>query len=73
MIQLRLADEELRSLLVTELGVLDDVDFEKARRLSERLRVPLERTLVEQGRIPHNFLLEHLLEGKNQDGRHYKC
>ncbi len=60
MIQLRLADEELRSLLVTELGVLDDVDFEKARRLSERLRVPLERTLVEQGRIPHNFLLEHL-------------
>lgn len=50
---------------MTELGVLDQADFEKARTLAERLRVPLERTLVEQGRIPHNFLLQHLAQSWN--------
>ncbi|MEE8492665.1 MAG: GspE/PulE family protein [Nitrospirales bacterium] len=65
MARLRITEEELRSLLVTELGVLDQADFEKARTLAGRLRVPLERTLVEQGRIPHNFLLQHLAQSWN--------
>lgn len=53
-------DEELHNLFVVELGVVEAADFEKARILSARLRMPLERTLVEQGYVPHSFLLSQL-------------
>ncbi len=59
---LPVTEEELRSLLVTRLELLDGNEFDKARRMAARLRVPLERTLVERSRIPFGFLLKTLAE-----------
>lgn len=60
MSELKVSNEELQSLLVEELGVIDRADFDRARTLSQRLRTPLIHTLVEQGRIPQAFLLDQL-------------
>src|SRR5712691_1149458 len=57
---LRVTEDELRELLVQRLGILDEAGFEKARTVSARLRIPLDRALVERGRIPQAFLLEQL-------------
>ena len=46
---LRVTPEELKSLLVDQLGVIEPSEFEKAQKMAARLRVPLERSLVEQG------------------------
>ena len=59
---LRISEEELKALLVTQLEVLEEGEFEKARRMAARLRIPLDRALVERGRIPFGFLLKHLAE-----------
>jgi type II secretory ATPase GspE/PulE/Tfp pilus assembly ATPase PilB-like protein len=59
---LRVTPEELKSLLVDQLGVIEPSEFEKAQKMAARLRVPLERSLVEQGHIPQAFLLEHLAQ-----------
>jgi type IV pilus assembly protein PilB len=59
---LRVSEDELRGLLVQQLGVLEEAEFEKARRTAARLRIPLERALVEQGRVPQAFLLESLAQ-----------
>ena len=59
---LRVSEQELRDLLVTRLEVIDAAEFEKARTMAARLRLPLERALVERGRVPFNFLLEHLAQ-----------
>jgi type IV pilus assembly protein PilB len=61
----QVSDEELRSLFVEHLGVLDQADFDRACKLAKRLRVPLMHTLVEQGRIPQVFLLEQLARSWN--------
>ena len=58
--ELKVSDEELQSLLVEQLGVIDRADFDRASKLAQRLRTPLIHTLVEQGRIPQTFLLEQL-------------
>jgi type IV pilus assembly protein PilB len=60
MADLQISEEELRSLFVERLGVLDQADFDRAAKLANRLRVPLMHTLVEQGRIPQTFLLTQL-------------
>jgi type IV pilus assembly protein PilB len=60
MSELKVSNEELQSLLVEELGVIDRADFDRASTLSQRLRTPLIHTLVEQGRIPQAFLLDQL-------------
>jgi type IV pilus assembly protein PilB len=55
-------DEELRELLVSRLEVLDDAEFERARTTATRLRIPLERALADQSRVPFGFLLEQLAQ-----------
>jgi type IV pilus assembly protein PilB len=59
---LRVTEDELRTLLVKKLEVIDTTEFERARAAAARLRVPLERALVERTRIPFAFLLEQLAE-----------
>ena len=59
---LRITEEELRELLVTRLEALDAAGFERARKMAARLRVPLERAVVERGRVPLNFILGHVAE-----------
>ena len=54
--------EELKSLLVDQLEVIDEVAFEKASSMANRLRVPLEHTLAECGHIPLGFLLQQLAQ-----------
>lgn len=65
MAELLVNEEELRSLFVENLGVIDQTDFERAAKLAKRLRVPLMHTLVEQGRIPQVFLLDQLAHSWN--------
>ena len=57
---LRATEEELRSLLVEQLEVVEPTEFEKARTIARRFRIPLERALIERGRVPQKFLLEQL-------------
>jgi type IV pilus assembly protein PilB len=59
---LRISEEEFRSLLVDQLEILDAAEFEKARRMAGRLRVPLERAIVERGRVPLGFILDRIAE-----------
>ena len=59
---LQVTAEELKSLLVEELEVIDEVAFEKARIMANRLRIPLERTLAERGHVPLGFLLQQLAQ-----------
>jgi hypothetical protein len=54
--------EELKSLLVDQLEVIDEATFEKASSMANRLRVPLEHTLAERGHIPLGFLLQQLAQ-----------
>jgi len=58
--ELKVSNEELQALLVEELGVIDQADFNRASALAQRLRTPLIHTLVEHGRIPQAFLLDQL-------------
>ncbi len=57
---LRVADEELKALLVTQLEVMDEAEFEKVRALATRFKIPFEQAVVERGGIPLRFLLEQL-------------
>ena len=59
---LQATPEELRELLVTRLAVMDEAEFDRARSMATRLRIPLERALVERGRFPFGFLLEQLAQ-----------
>ena len=63
--ELKVSNEELQSLLVDQLGVIDQADFDRASTLAQRLRTPLIHTLVEQGRIPQAFLLDQLARSWN--------
>jgi len=62
MLGLRVTEEELRALLVTQLEVLGEAEFEKARKMAARLAIPLERALADHCRIPLEFILKHLAE-----------
>ena len=59
---LRVSEDELRALVVDRLELIGQAEFDKAKVLAARLRVPLEQTLVERGGVPHGFLLEQLAE-----------
>ena len=63
--ELKVSNEELQALLVEELGVIEQADFNRASALAQRLRTPLIHTLVEQGRIPQAFLLDQLARSWN--------
>jgi len=59
---LRVTEDELRAWFVTGLEVIEEAEFEQARRMAARAKIPLERALVERGRIPLGFLLRQLAE-----------
>ena len=54
--------EELRTLLVEQMELVDAAEFEKAQQMAARLKIPLERALAERGRIPISFLLAQLAQ-----------
>ncbi len=55
-------EEEIRALLVDRLEILTADEFEGARALAHRLRLPIEQAVAERGRVPHKFLLEQLAD-----------
>ena len=57
---LRVSDAELKTLLVTQLEVMDESEFERVRALAARFKIPFEQAVVERGGIPLRFLLEQL-------------
>jgi type IV pilus assembly protein PilB len=57
---LRIGEEELKTLLVTQLEVMDEAEFEKVRTVASRFKIPVEQAVVERGGIPMRFLLEQL-------------
>jgi type II secretory ATPase GspE/PulE/Tfp pilus assembly ATPase PilB-like protein len=59
---LQVSAEELKGLLVDQLEVIDEVAFEKARAMANRLHLPLEHTLAERGHVPMGFLLQQLAQ-----------
>lgn len=59
---LRVSDDELRALLVTQLEIVTQAEFESAQTTAKRLRTSIGKTLVERGRIPQGFLLEQLAQ-----------
>lgn len=54
------SDDELRTLLVDQMELVDAAEFEKAQQMATRLKIPLERALAERGRFPLPFLLAQL-------------
>jgi type IV pilus assembly protein PilB len=62
---LRVSEDELRQLLVERLEIVDVSEFDRARTMATRLRVPLERALAERGRIPLSFLMRQLADAWN--------
>jgi type IV pilus assembly protein PilB len=55
-------EEELRTLIVNQLELVDAAEFEKAQQMAARLKIPLERALAERGRIPLASLLAQLAQ-----------
>ena len=53
-------DDELKALIVTRLGLIDEGEFDKIRVVASRLRIPVDRALAERGVIPISFLLREL-------------
>ena len=56
------SDDELKALIVTRLGLVDEAEFEKIRVVATRLRIPVDRALAERGVIPMTFLLKELAQ-----------
>ena len=59
---LRVSEDELRQFVVSRLELMEASEFERARAMAARLRIPLERAVVERGRIPLGFLLQQLAQ-----------
>ena len=55
-------EPELRELLVTRLGVMEDPEFDRARDMASRHQIPLERAIVERSGMPLSFLLRQLAQ-----------
>jgi type IV pilus assembly protein PilB len=55
-------DDELKTLLVDQMELVDAAEFEKAQQMATRLKIPLERALAERGRFPLAFLLAQLAQ-----------
>lgn len=62
MVNLHIADDELRELFVKRLDVLSELEFEQCRRSAARLRMPLERALLDRTGMPVTFLLKQIAE-----------
>ena len=59
---LRVTEDELRAVFVRDLEVIDEAEFNRARTMAARLRIPLEHAVVERGRLPLRFVLEQLAQ-----------
>jgi type IV pilus assembly protein PilB len=59
---LHITEAELRNFLVQQLEVIDDQEFDRARTMAGRFKIPLERAVVERNHIPMRFLMERLAE-----------
>jgi type IV pilus assembly protein PilB len=55
---LRVSEEEFHALVVNDLELVNQAEFDNVRAMTRRLRIPLERALLERNRIPYHFLLE---------------
>ena len=64
---LQFSGEELKALVVTQLGILQEADFEKASQMAQRLRIPLTQVLVEQYHISFEFILKQFAQCWNVD------
>jgi type IV pilus assembly protein PilB len=53
-------EPEARRIFVNQLDLLSSDEFDAARDLARRLRIPLERAISDRGRIPLRFLFEQL-------------
>ena len=62
MVNLHIAPDELRELFVKRLDVLSELEFEQCRRSAARLRMPLERALLDRTGMPVTFLLKQIAE-----------
>lgn len=62
MIELKISEQELKKLLVTELEMVSEADFDTARATARRLKSSVGHVLVERGRIPQGFLLEQIAQ-----------
>jgi type IV pilus assembly protein PilB len=59
---LKITDDELRTLLVTDLEVITKAEFDSAQSLARRFRTTVGRILVERGHVPQGFLLGQLAQ-----------
>ena len=57
---LALSERELRDLLVVDLEIVSQAEFDKAVAAAQRRRVPLERAVAEQARLPFLQLLHEI-------------
>ena len=57
---LALSDRELRELLVTELELVTATEFDKATGAAQRRRIPLERAVAEQAKLPFLQLVQEI-------------
>ena len=57
---LSVTEDELREVVVDRLKLVTPQDFQIARSMAARLRVPLEYALVQRGHVPLKALLRHL-------------
>jgi type IV pilus assembly protein PilB len=57
---LALSDRELRDLLVTDLELVTPAEFDKAVGVAARRRLPLERAVAEQAKLPFMQLLHEI-------------
>jgi type IV pilus assembly protein PilB len=57
---LALSDRELRDLLVTDLEIVTEAEFEKAVSAAQRRKIPVERAVAEQAKLPFLQLLHEI-------------
>jgi type IV pilus assembly protein PilB len=57
---LALSDQELEQLVVSDLEAISAAEFEKARLSAQRRRIPIERAVAEQAKLPFVFLLQEV-------------
>ena len=58
---LRVGEGEFRALLVNQLEILNEAEFDSASATAKRLRTSLDKVLINRG-IPQAFLLEQLAQ-----------
>lgn len=65
MIRLPLSDDELYEIVVKQLELIADGDFQESRRVAERWKLPLSTVLVQRNRVPPRFLMEQVAQAWN--------